>query len=107
MRAKAEALSELSAQYRELADAGDEQWSRHAEVRLGELQEEMAAWLELLPYPSYLSENQLAAYDSAVQAMAIDHRTAAAEAYEAAIADLPEDDPLYSVLTDRLSDVDE
>lgn len=106
MQAKAEAMSALSERYRELADAGDESWSRHAEVRLGDLQEEMAAWLELLPYPSYLNEDQYAVYDQAIQAMAVDHRTAAAEAYEAALTDLPEDDPLHTVLTDRLADVD-
>lgn len=107
MQAKTDALSELSAQYHEIADSGDEYWARNAQVRIGDLREEMAVWLELLPYPSYLNEEQYEIYDRATQAMAIEHRTAAAEAYDAALADLPEDDVLFPILTERLADVGE
>lgn len=107
LHVKAEAMDSLTESYREIADSGDGPWARNAEVRIGELQEEMAAWLELAPYPSYLTEAQQELYGKSIEEMAGRHRDDAAAAYEAALSGLPEGDTLHQRLTDRLVDLEE
>lgn len=89
LRDKAEALQGLVEAYTPIAEGDDPPRRYEARVRLGELYEEMGAWMEALPAPSYLTEGQAGVYAQAVGKKVAHQRALAAQMYEAALEDLP------------------
>ena len=92
LRTKADALEELQVAYDEIATHEAPEWTARALSRQGALQEEMAVWLEALPGPTYLTEEQREMYVQAIYEKADGHRQQASALYQDALEQTAEGD---------------